>query len=322
MISNPSVSAIGAVNENILSVRPIICPEHVLKQVKASPATRIAIVNAGASLPMEAAHMAVEAGIMQPILIGREDDIATHAKNIGWDISNIPLIEATDAGEAAARAFSLARSGECDAVMKGDISTDIFMKAAVNREKGIRTQSRLVHVFYMSAPDEKHRLLISDAAVNINPDIETRKDAICALVIVAKALGCKNPKIALLSASEKILPTLPSSVDAETITEWAQATDLGATIYGPLALDLALSPEAAKIKGMSNYPIAGNADAVLVPDIVSGNILFKSMVYMGGYCAAGVVLGGMVPILLTSRADPPAARLASIALAAILRHMP
>ena len=176
----------------------------------------------------------------------------------------------------------------------------------------------MVHIFAMYPPDGISPLLISDAAVNVAPDIKTRQAAVRALVDTAHALGITKPRVAILSATETPIASIPSSMDARELCQWAEAHIDNAEFSGPLSFDLAVSPEAVAIKGVKENPVAGAADALLVPDITSGNILFKSLVWYKGACAAGVVTGGKVPIILTSRADPHESRMASVALAAVL----
>jgi len=192
------------------------------------------------------------------------------------------------------------------------------MKAALNPVAGLRTDSRLVHVFHISHPDGGRPILISDAAVNVAPDMTTLQSSTKAVVSMLHKLGNAQPHVAFLSATESPTSSVPSSVEARALCNWAIENVRGADFSGPLALDLILSPASVAVKGMGHDPVAGQADAIIVPDIVSGNALFKSLVYLSGGCAAGVVLGAKVPILLTSRADPAAARLAAVALAAVL----
>jgi len=207
--------------------------------------------------------------------------------------------------------------GRADILMKGDVHSDMFLKAALQRDAGLRTGARLVHIFQLTAPHGGKPLLISDAAVNVTPDFETRQTATREIVSLAHKLGIAKPKVAFLSATETPIASVPSSVDARILRDWARLEITGADFSGPLALDLVLSARAAAIKGLDDDAVAGRADAVIVPDIVSGNVLFKALVYLAGGCAAGVITGAKVPMLLTSRADPPAARIASVALAAV-----
>ncbi|MEM8658837.1 MAG: phosphate acyltransferase, partial [Pseudomonadota bacterium] len=254
--------------------------------------------------------------------VGERVRIEGEAAALSWDVSSFPIHEATGEAEAGQVAATLCGTGAADVLMKGQLHTDVFMKAALNRDAGLRTGRRLVHLFHISHPDGGPTLTISDAAVNVAPDIETRQDATRAVVDLLHRLGMERPRVAYLSATESVLPGVPSSVEARALADWAKAEIPDAAFSGPLALDLILSPDSAATKGLSDDPVAGYADAVIVPDIVSGNALFKALVYLSGGCAAGLVVGAKVPILLTSRADPPAARLASVALAAISRVTP
>lgn len=300
-----------------LSTREAVCPPHLLDMAQKAKSPRVAIARAGAPLPMEAARDATEAGIMEPVFTGERHLIEAEAETLGWDISQFQLIEAVgeaDSGKAAAMACG---EGRADVMMKGQLHSDTFMRAALARDAGLRTGNRLVHIFHISHPDGGPAITISDAAVNVDPNIETRKDATREVVKLLHMVGIARPKVAFLSATESVLPAVPSSVEADELATWAKAEIGNADFSGPLALDLILSPAAVATKKLTADPVAGKADAIIVPDIVSGNTLFKSFVYLAGGCAAGIVMGAKVPVLLTSRADPPAARLASICLAAI-----
>lgn len=296
-----------------------ICPPDLIERARAAGPARVAIARAGAALPMQAAQQATEAGVMTPIFVGEADAIRAEAAALKWDISKFTIVDATGEQDAGLKAAQLTGAGDADVLMKGHLHTDVFMKSALNRDAGLRTGERLVHIFHISPPDGGRAVMISDAAVNVTPDIATRQAAITAVARLGIALGLERPKIAVLSATESPIPSVPSSMEAQELANWAKDNVAGADVSGPLALDLILSPEAVAVKGLGNDPVAGRADAVIVPDINAGNALFKALVYVGGGCAGGVVMGAKAPILLTSRADPPAARLASAALAAILR---
>ena len=302
-----------------LSTAEPVCPPDLLALAQKGTPPRVAIARAGAALPMQAAHEATQAGIMIPVFTGETDQIQAEADALNWDISGFRIIHAEGEEASGLAAANACGTGEADVIMKGHLHTDVFMKSVLNRDAGLRTGNRLVHIFHMSSPEGGRPLLISDAAVNVNPDLDTRKAAIQSVVDLLHKLGNPTPNVALLSATESAIPSVPSSIEAAELAEWATANVTSANVAGPLALDLILSAEAAKTKGFDN-PVAGNADAVIVPDIVSGNTLFKALVYTKGACAAGVVMGAKVPVLLTSRADPAAARLASAALAAILHN--
>ena len=302
-----------------LSQKEAVCPPELLARAKAAGRVRVAIADAGAPLPMEAAKLGVDEGIVEPVFVGKSADIAKEADALGWDISGFDVHDADSEQAAGDLAADLCGQGAADVLMKGRLHSDIFMRAALRRDAGLRTGQRLVHIFHISPPDGGRPLLISDAAVNVAPDIATRQTALQLMVDLFGKLGNDRPKIAILSATESVLPAVPSSTEGRDLADWAAENVSGADVTGPLALDLILSEAAAKTKGLSGDAVAGKADGVIVPDIVSGNVLFKSLVYLAGGCAAGLVLGAKVPLLLTSRADPPAARLASMALAAVAR---
>ncbi len=292
----------------------------LLKEATADlPPLRTAIVNAGTPLVMESVRLAADAGILDPVLFGKRSDIEKAAQDLDWDISGLEIVDADDEGAAASEAASAAGSGDVTAIMKGHVHTNTLMRAILNKSAGLRTGRRLAHIFAMFLPDRWQPLLISDAALNVAPDEETHQAIIMNCIDVAQALGISRPKIALLSATEEPSDAVPSSMHAARLSAWAEGEIDNADVFGPLAMDLAVSPESAKIKGISN-PVAGQADVIVVPEIVAGNALFKLMVHFMGACAAGIVTGAKVPVLLTSRADPPSARLASAALAAIYQH--
>jgi phosphate acetyltransferase len=301
-----------------LTTQKAAIPSGLLTLAQAAKTPRVAIAHAGAPLPMLAAYEATNAGIMHPVFTGDRDAIRAEAGQLGWDISGYEIIDAANEAEAGRTAALACGQGHADVLMKGHLHTDVFMKSALSRDNGLRTGARLVHVFHISHPNGGKPILVSDAAVNVAPDMDTRKAAITYCVDLLQKLGVKQPKVAILSATESVLPAVPSSGEARELRDWARDEIPNAHFSGPLALDLILSPESAETKGMQSDPVAGHADAIIVPDIVSGNTLFKAMVYLSGGCAAGVVMGAKVPILLTSRADPAAARIASVALAAVL----
>lgn len=301
----------------MLNSNPIECPAFLLDNASALPPVPTAVVNAGTSLAMESARLAHEQGLITPVLVGDKQQIQTIAQDLGWNISSITVVDTLDETAAAEAAVSLARHNEVHSLMKGDIHTDTLLRAVLNKETGLRTGSRLSHVFHMSVPNSEQTLCITDAVINVLPNLDTKLDIARNATSLLHAMGNKNPNIALLSATEVPTQAMPSSLEAEEIAKQAAAGAIpGATVDGPLALDNAVSDEAAKIKGIKSA-VAGNADVLLVPNIEAGNIAFKLMVYLMGATAAGVVLGAKVPVVLTSRADAVAARLASTALASI-----
>jgi len=304
---------------SFLTAQKPVCPPDLLERArKARPEPmRLAVVRAAAPLPMQTAKQAFEEGIATPILIGEADLIKKEAEAINWDLSGIMIHDSKGEKGAIDHATAMTRNGGADALMKGHLHSDVFMGGIVNRDAGIRGGTRMVHIFAMFPPDGGQPILISDGAVNVKPDIKTRQQMILSLTDMAKALGIDTPKIAIISATETPIPSIPSSMEAKELNDWAQHHVTDAVVSGPLSFDLAMSPEAVAIKGMTGNPVAGFADALVMPDLTSGNVLFKSMVWHNAACAAGVVIGGKVPIILTSRADAQESRLASIALAAL-----
>lgn len=305
-----------------LSLRDAVAPQDLIARAQAFAPPRVAIARAGSPLPMEAAEDATKAGLMIPVFVGEADMITAEAARLEWDISGYALHDTTGEQEAGQTAAALCGAGDADVLMKGQLHTDVFMKAAVSRDAGLRTGQRFVHIFHISHPDGGKPMLISDAAVNVAPDLETRQSAMIEVTKLLSKLGNARPKIAILSATESPIPAVPSSMDGKALADWAKQHLPDTDVSGPLAFDLIMSPDAAATKKLGADPVAGHADAIIVPDIVSGNALFKAFVYLGGGCAAGIVTGAKVPILLTSRADPPAARIASAALAAINCGLP
>ena len=292
------------------------CPPELLDLAASSAPKPFGFVRAIGEATLETARAAVVAKLAVPILIGEADIIKQDAAAIGWDLDGVEIIPAEGEDGAIAAGIALFGEGRVAGLAKGQLHTDVFMGGIVNRAAGLRTGKRLVHLFAMLPPAGGRPLMISDAAVNVAPDIETRVEAALHMAEMSRRLGQSRPRIAVLSATESVLPAMPSSSEAAEIASRAAAIDAEADFAGPLSFDLAVSPKAVAIKGVDG-PVAGMADGLVVPDIVSGNILFKSLVWFGGGLAAGLVLGGAIPIILTSRSDPPAARLASLALAAI-----
>ena len=292
------------------------CPASLLALAAQDKPQPLVFVRAIGAAVLQTARDAKRARLAEPILVGEADIIARDAAAIGWSLDGVEIVPSVGEAGAIEDAIRLCRDGRAAGLVKGQLHTDVFMGGIVKRDAGIRIGNRLVHVFAMLPPAGGRALLISDAAVNVAPDIETRTEAALHMARLARQLGVARPRVAVLSATESVLAAMPSSGEAAEIAKRAGAVDQDADFVGPLSFDLAISPQAAAMKDVTN-PVAGMADALVVPDIVSGNILFKSLVWCAGGLAAGLVLGGAVPIVLTSRSDPPAARLASLALAAI-----
>ena len=297
------------------------CPADFLALAGGGDPLPVGFVRAVGAPILETARDAVAAGLARPVLFGEADQIRADAAALGLDLAGADIVDTEGEEGAVEAAVAGVQDGSVRGLIKGQLHTDVFMGAIVRRTSGIRTDRRLVHMFAMLPPGGGKPLLISDAAVNIAPDVGTRTEAALAMADLLRRMGVDRPRIAVLSATESQLPGMPSSIEAAEIAAAAASSDPGAAFAGPLSLDLALSPESVAIKGIDpdsrDGGVAGYADGLIVPDIVSGNVLFKLLAYCAGALAAGVVLGGTVPIMLTSRSDPAAARLASLALAAI-----
>lgn len=296
------------------------CPQSLLAAARGARPVRTAIVNAVNAVAMESARDATEAGVIEPVLVGNLDQIRKAADQIGWDIGIYQVIEAEGEDASALAAAFAAGKGVVDALMKGHLHTDSFMKAVLNKEAGLRMGQPLAHIAHLTLPGRAGSIILSDGALNPAPDVEQKKAIIKYTVALAQALGNVRPKVALLSATEVVSPKIPSTGESVELTKWAKEGVPDADVDGPLAFDLAVSKEAVEIKGIKGSPVAGEADILVVPEIVCGNALMKMMIRYMGACLGGVVVGAKVPIILTSRADPPAARLASAALAAALRN--
>ncbi|PZP62120.1 MAG: hypothetical protein DI596_04110, partial [Azospira oryzae] len=240
------------------------------------------------------------------------------AAEAGADLAGCTLIEEADPVACATRAAALVRSGEAEVIMKGSLHTDELMGVVVSREAGLRTHRRISHVFVMDVAAYPKLLLITDAAVNIAPSLTTKRDIVQNAVDVAQVIGVEVPRVALLSAVETVNPDIPSTVEAAALCKMADRGQItGAILDGPLAFDNAISADAAKTKGITS-PVSGQADVLVVPNLEAGNMLYKQLVYLAGALAAGVVVGARVPVVLTSRADTPASRIASTAVACLL----
>jgi phosphate acetyltransferase len=296
------------------------CPQSLLAAARGSRPVRTAIVNAVNAVAMESARDATQASVIEPVLVGNLDQIRRAADQIGWDIGIYQVIEAEGEDAAALASAFAAGQGVVDALMKGHLHTDSFMKAVLNKEAGLRMGQPLAHIAHLTLPGRAGSIILSDGALNPAPDFEQKKAIIKYTVALAQALGNARPKVALLSATEVVSPKIPSTGESVELTKWAKEGVPDADVDGPLAFDLAVSKEAVEIKGIKGSPVAGEADILVVPEIVCGNALMKMMIRYMGACLGGVVVGAKVPIILTSRADPPAARLASAALAAALRN--
>ena len=282
------------------------------------PPVRVAVAHPCDKVSLESVVEAAKLKLIEPILVGPEQRIRSVAADHDLDISPFEIVDAEYSQDSAAKAVELVREGRAEALMKGSLHTDEIMGAVVKRETGIRTARRISHCFIMDVPDHDQPLIITDAAVNIAPDLKAKVDIVQNAIDLAHALGQKEVRVAILSAMESVNPDVPSTLEAAALCKMADRGQItGALLDGPLALDNAISPEAAAIKKISS-PVAGRANVLVVPDLEAGNMLAKSLSFLADADAAGIVLGAKVPIILTSRADEEMARLASCAVAQLM----
>lgn len=258
--------------------------------------------------------------LIEPILVGDPDAIRKAADSLGRSVDGFEIIERKSHAEAAATAVKLVHEQRVRCLMKGHIHTDDFLHPIVRRDGGLRTGRRLSHVFVADLPRHPRPLLITDAAINIAPDLATKADIVQNAIDLAMALGIQVPKVAILSAVETVNQVIPSSVDAAILAKMADRGQIkGGIVDGPFAMDNAIDAQAAATKGLDS-PVAGQAEVLVVPSIEAGNILLKGLTFLGGAESAGLVIGATVPIMLTSRADDDRARAASAALALLYDH--
>ena len=300
----------------MLSRKEIYCPDNLLKIAKSKGIVEAAIVNAGKLVVMEAVKQAVDVGLIKPIFIGDKSIIEKYAKDLEWNISLYEIINEKDENSTALIAAKMASEDKIKIIVKGHIHTDILMKAVLKRDLNLIGKKRLSHVWHMTLEKNDKPFIITDGALNVLPKLETKIHILKNSVDFAQRIGIKRPKVSILSATEEVLESVPSSLDASELTKRAKEENINADVFGPMAFDNSVSKKAAEIKGIENA-VAGNTDILLVPNVEAGNGLVKMMIYFMGACAAGVVIGGKVPVVITSRADDAQARLASIAAAVV-----
>jgi phosphate acetyltransferase len=294
--------------------------EALIKRAQAIEPLPCAVAHPCDETSLSAAVEAAELGLLIPTLIGPKSKIEAIAKAHHLNISKLPMIDTPHSHASAAQAVAHVRAGHAALLMKGSLHTDELMHEVVNASSGLRTARRLSHVFVMDVPTYQEPLFITDAAINIAPDLLCKADIVQNAIELHLALGMGTPRVAILSAVEQVNPKIPSTIDAAALCKMADRGQItGGVIDGPLAMDNAISPEAAQIKGIKS-PVAGYAQILVVPDLESGNMLAKNLSFLTGAHAAGIVLGARVPIILTSRADTKESRLASCALAALFQH--
>lgn len=296
--------------------------DHLIERARPQAPIRIAVVAAEQRIVLQTVKRAASLGLIEPRLIGDPDAIRACAEDADVDIDLAAIVAAKSESDAARAGVDLVRRGEADAVMKGNIHTDTFMRALLDKDLGLRVPGRRVsHVFMVDIPTYPKLFAITDAAINITPDLNAKAQILENAVALFHLLGVATPKAAVLSAVETVTPAIASTLDAACLALMARRGQIaGAIVDGPMAFDNAISADAAREKGIVSE-VAGDADILVVPDLVSGNILAKNLEYLAGATAAGIVVGLSAPVVLTSRADPPAARLAALALA-VLMHRP
>ena len=300
----------------MLSNKEIVCPNNLLDRAHKKKGVKAAIVNAGKKLPMVSAMDAVKESLIIPVLIGDKNEIIKIAEELKFDISAFEIIDESDENSTAKIAAKLASEGKIKIIVKGHIHTDILMKEVLKREYNLLGKTRLSHIWHMTLDKEDSPLIITDGALNVMPNVKTKMHILKNVVNFSHRIGIERPKVAILSATEEVLDSVQSSLDAKEITELAKKENLNAEVFGPLAFDNSISKKSADIKGIKNT-VAGQADILLVPSVETGNGLVKMMIYFMGACAAGVVIGGKVPVVITSRSDEARARLASMAAAVV-----
>ena len=300
----------------MLSNKEIICPNNLLDVAHKKKGVKVAVVNAGKPLPMLSVQDAVNENLIEPIFIGDKKEILKCADDLQWDISQYEIIDEPVENNTAKIAAKLASEGKIKIIVKGHIHTDVLMKEVLKREYDLLGKTRLSHIWHMTIEKDDKPLIITDGALNVLPNIKTKMHILRNVINFSNRIGISRPKIAVLSATEEVLDSVPSSLDAAELTRLAKKDNLEADVFGPLAFDNSISKKSAGIKGIKNI-VAGEADVLLVPSVETGNALVKMMIYFMGACAAGVVVGGKVPVVITSRSDEAQARLASMAAAVV-----
>ncbi len=292
--------------------------ERLIAKAKQVPRMRTVVVHPCDETSLRGAVEAAEVGLMHPILVGPAEKVRAVAKSHDLDISPFELIDTPHSDAAAAKAVEIIREGGAELLMKGSLHTDELMRAVTSSATGLRTARRISHVFVMDVPHHAETLFITDAAINIAPDLDAKRDIIQNAIDLFTQIGLGTPRVAILSAVETVTSKIPSTIDAAALCKMAERGQItGGILDGPLAFDNAIDPEAARIKGIQS-PVAGHAEILVVPNLEAGNMLAKNLTFLARADAAGIVLGARVPIILTSRADSVRARLASCAVGVLL----
>jgi phosphate acetyltransferase len=292
--------------------------EEILARREGQPPLPTAVVYPCSEDALAGALEAAKAGLIAPLLVGPPEQIRKTAAKAKLDVSAYEIVPALDAEESAAKAANLAGSGKAGALMKGSLHTDQYMHAVLQRENRLRTTRLLSHCMLIAAPAYGRPIIVSDAAVNIAPDLDQKRDIVQNAIILARAAGISQPKVAILAAIETVNSKMTATTDAACLAKMADRRQIvGGIVDGPLDLDIAVDKEAARIKGVET-PVAGEADILIAPNIEAGNMMYKELTFMAAAQAAGLVMGARVPVILTSRADNAQTRLFSCALAVLL----
>ncbi len=290
---------------------------RLIERAKSVPAAKTLVVHPCDESSLRGAVEAAEMGLIIPILVGPAAKINTVAQKQGLDISEFEVVDAGHSEDAAVKAVELIHAGQGELLMKGSLHTDELMRAVTSATKGLRTARRISHVFVMDVPSHPTTLFITDAAINIFPDLDVKRDIVQNAIDLFTQVGLGTPRVAILSAVETVTSKIPTTIQAAALCKMADRGQItGGILDGPLAFDNAVDVEAARIKGIRSE-VAGKADILIVPDIEAGNMLAKNLSFLAGADAAGIVLGARVPIVLTSRADSVRTRLASCAVATL-----
>ena len=303
----------------MLSKNKAIVPENLIFLAQKTPNIPAAIVCAHHTPSMESAKEACKLGLIDPTFIGEKKSIKKEADLLNWDIKDYVIIEHDNDQDSAKAAAELARDDKIKIIIKGNLHTDILMRVYLKKEFKLIEGKRLSHIWHMTIDEKSKPLFITDGALNVAPRIDVKMHILNNAIEFAKKINIQKPRVAVLSGTEDPIESMPSSLDAKEIMERAQKENIDAYVIGPLAFDNAISPEAAEMKNIKNE-VAGKADILLVPNLETGNALSKMMVYFMSACAAGFIVGGKVPVVVTSRADNAASRLASIAASIIATH--
>jgi len=291
--------------------------ERLIGRAKQVPPAKTLVVHPCDETSLRGAVEAAEAGMIVPILVGPKAKITATARQHGIDMSRFEIVDVPHSDDAAAKAVRLIQEAKGELLMKGSLHTDELMRAVTASATGLRTARRISHVFIMDVPTYPEPLFITDAAINIFPDLDAKRDIIQNAIDLFTQVGLGTPRVAILSAVETVTPKIPSTIEAAALCKMAERGQItGGVLDGPLAFDNAIDPQAAKIKGIES-PVAGRAQILVVPDLEAGNMLAKNLSFLARADAAGIVLGARVPIVLTSRADSVRTRMASCAVAVL-----